>query len=279
MAKRLLKRWDIKTLPRHFILYVCSQKRSGKSVLCTAVYLEHIEGMFDTTCVLCGNPHTARAWRQHVPENYVHERYNSAVLRNFFLQSDYLLKKNATLPKVCFIFDDVLRMRKSDGRSRTADDPYLHRIFSEHRHYNLSLVFISQNIACGTSSWCRNADIFAFAPSSLANQNDTELIARSYMGGREFNTNMNLLDSFEKHEWCIVRFHTASKRQKQLLRYYKVDRSLLKYIENPTPIESDSEGVSSLPDKEVVSFETLPPPQHPSDSKSELPETKPSVLV
>ena len=271
MAKRLLKRWDISTLPPNFIIYICSQKRSGKSVLCNAIYLEHIEDKFDVVCVLCGNPHTAAAWRKHVPPNNVHARYNSKVLRDFFRQSDYLLKKGQKLPSVCFILDDVLRMRKSDGRSRTADDPYLHRIFQECAHYNVSLVLISQNIAGGTSSWCRNSDIFAFSPSSLSNQNDTELICKSYMGGRDFNTNYNLLDTFEKHEWCIVRFHTASKRQKDLLRYYKVDKSLLSYILEPTPSSSSDEGLSH-PGREVDSSEKLLQQQHLSNSKSGLQE-------
>ena len=141
-------------------------------------------------------------------------------------------------------------------------------IFQESAHYNVSLVLISQNIAGGTSSWCRNADVFAFAPSSLSNQNDTELICRSYMGGREFNTNYNLLDTFEKHEWCIVRFHTASKRQKELLRYYKVDRALLQYIENPTQPSSD-ESPTSPRGKAVRFSEKSPQSQLPSNLKQE----------
>ena len=268
MARRLLKHWDISTLPKNFIVYVCSQKRSGKSVLTSAIFLEHIQVKIDITCVICGNPHTATAWRKHVDPNYVHSRYNQKILKNFFQQSDELLKQGKQLPSVCFILDDVLRMRKSDGRSRTSDDPYLHRMFQECAHYNASLVLISQNIAGGTSSWCRNSDVFAFSPSSLSNQNDIELICKSYMGGRNVENNYNLLDTFERHEWCIVKFHSASRRQKELLRYYKVDRQLLTYIEEPTP-SSDSD---ESPDKEEDSFEKLPQPQHPGGSRSGLKE-------
>ena len=238
MASKLFPHWDMRTLPEFPIIYIMSCKRSGKTILTTAIYLEFLEENFDLVVVLCGNPHSARAWRLHVPEKYVHSRYRTEVLSDFFRESDRQMRKGKTLPKTAIILDDVLRMRKSDGKSRTMDDANLHRAFQEHRHYNLSLILISQNIACGTSSWCRNSDIFIFAPSSLTNNNDAENICRSYMGyQRNLDINYELLDTFEKYEFLVIRYHTASRKQKDLLRYYKVDKKMVTYITQPSSEE------------------------------------------
>ena len=214
MAK-FLKKWNPKTLPKREILYILAPKRSGKISLILTLYLDYLERKYDYVIVLAGNPDCASEYRKILPGKYVHDRYHPDILKKFFNASDVLVKKSGkkSLPSVFFILDDTLRMRKTDKTPRTTDDPYIHRLFTEHRHYNCGLAICTQNIAAGTTSFIRGCDCFLTCPSSLSNGSDIDLIAKNYMGNQRYwETNYEILDQFKKFEFLVITQPPGNKR-------------------------------------------------------------------
>ena len=161
------------------------------------LYLDTIEKQYDVCVCLTGSPHSANEYKKIIPSKYVHSKYSPKILEEFFTTCDQLIKAKKQLPRTFFILDDVLRMRKSRDGSRTMDDPQLHKFFAMHRHYNASCALIVQNIACGSSSWILNSDVFLTCPSSLHNGNDFRLVAENYMGSKgraSTDANYEILD-------------------------------------------------------------------------------------
>jgi hypothetical protein len=214
-------------------MFICCPKRAGKTTVMLALYLEYIEKNFDIVVVLCGNPHCASQYKGIIPAKYVHDRYKQQVLKDFFQKSDNIIRKRGKkyLPKTFIILDDCLRMRKTAEQCRTMDDPYIHRLFTEHRHYNCGVALCVQNIACGAGSWIRNSDVFLTTPSSLSNGADFDLVGKQYMGSAKgAETNFLIMNTFKKHEFLVIRYHPASRNPDDMLRRYKVRREMVRYI-------------------------------------------------
>jgi len=231
MSSKSLKFWNPKTLPKNFIIYILAPKRAGKSSLILDIVLNDLENRFDFVVVLCGNPHSAKTYKKHLPAKYVHERYDNKILTEFYRETDILIKTDRKVPKTLWILDDCLRMRKTREQSRTGDDPMLHRAFTEHRHYNMSLILVSQNMACNTASWVRGSDALITAPASLHNGNDFLSICKDYTGDAlNWQSTMVLLETFKKYEFLVVRYHPASRKKDEMLRYYKVNKTFVAYL-------------------------------------------------
>ena len=224
---KIVKRWDTKDVPENFIMYLVSCKNSGKTTLLLHLYRKQWEDEFDFVIVLCGNQHCAAQYKKVVPGKYVHSKYSPQIIHNYFETCDRLIKQKRELPRVLFILDDVVRMTSTKEQKRTMNDSGLHRMFTQHRHYNVSCVLAVQNIACGTSSWSRNCDLFICSPSSLHNGNDFEMISAQYMGyssGNNKQNNLLILEEFDKYEFLVLQFHKSSRKRNELIRCYKITK-------------------------------------------------------
>ena len=52
-----------------------------------------------------------------------------------------------------------------------------------------------------------------------------------YMGNQRYwETNYEIMDSFKKYQFLVVQYHLASRKQTDMLRYYKVPQQKLRYI-------------------------------------------------
>ena len=47
---------------------------------------------------------------------------------------------------------------------------------------------------------------------------------------RYWETNYEILDQFKKYEFLVVRYHPASRKQDDMLRFFKVPQKKIRYI-------------------------------------------------
>ncbi len=71
----------------------------------------------------------------------------------------------------------------------------------------------------------------SFLPSLYAG-NDFENLAKMFMTGDCTKLNKEILDLFQKYDFLVLRYWHATRDQKQLLSYYRVNKQSLNYALN-----------------------------------------------
>ena len=228
--RKLLPFFDPSELPEYPFIFVASSRRSGKSTVICDLILNYFHECYDFIIGLCGNAHTARQYVESgaIPEKYCHSRYTPDILREWFDRCDDLLKKGKKLPSTLFICDDVLVLNKSKGNRTTRSDPSLNKLATMGRHYSAGCILIVQSWNVGLS-FVRQSDAVIVSPSSLYAGQDYKMLAEHYMTGDNHKQNREILELFGQYDWLVLRYWKATRSQRKLLSWYRVNAQSLKF--------------------------------------------------
>ena len=78
-------------------------------------------------------------------------------------------------------------------------------------------------------SFVRNSDAVFVAPSSLYAGQDFKNLAEMYMTGDNYRTNKEILNLFRKYDFLVLKYWEATRNQKKLLAWYRVNKQSLNY--------------------------------------------------
>ena len=230
---KLLPFFNPDELPEFAFIFVCSSRRSGKSVLVSDLLLNHFHSRYDFIVGLCGNHSTCRDYVQSgaIPAKYCHGAWDPDILKAWFEKSDELLKEGKKLPRTLFVCDDILVLHSQKGVNRTTSrSPWLHKLSTQGRHYNAGCILIVQDFGgSGGNAYLRNSDAVIMSPSSLYAGRDFSQLAQEYMTGDCFKLNREVLNMFSQYDFLVLRYWHASRDQKKLLSWYRVNKQSLQY--------------------------------------------------
>jgi len=230
---RLLPFFDPNELPQDPFIFVCSSRRSGKSTLVNDLLINYFHQEYDFIIGLMGNGHTARQYieRGAIPAKYCHSEYSPEILKAWFEKSDKLLKQGKTLPKTLFVCDDILVLQAEKNKKTTRRDPYLSKLSTIGRHYNAGTILIVQSWNIGLQ-FVRNSDCVIVSPSSLYAGQDFKQLAEVYMTGDNFRRNKEVLAMFERFDFLVLKYWKATRSQRELLSWYRVNKQTLQYAKH-----------------------------------------------
>jgi len=227
---RFLPFFDPNELPSYPFIFMASSRRSGKSTLICDLILNYWHDSYDFIIGLMGNPHSCRQYVNAgaIPEKYCHSRYRPEILKDWFDKSDELLRKGKTLPSTLFICDDILQLNKTKDHRTTRSDPYLNKLATTGRHYNAGCVLIVQSWNIGLP-FVRQSDAVIVSPTSLYAGSDFKKLAEDYMTGDNVKQNKEILEMFGQFDFLVLRYWKATRSQKKLLSYYRVNAQSLSF--------------------------------------------------
>lgn len=227
---KLLPYFNPDDLPPNPFIFFCASRRAGKSSVICNWLLNHFQDV-DYVIGLMGNPHTARHYTDSgaIPAKYCHTKYSPEILKRWFEKSEKLLKKGETLPRVLFVCDDILVLHAETGKRTTRQDPYLNRLATQGRHWNAGTILCVQSWNLGLQ-YIRNSDLCCTFPQSLYAGQDFKNLADTYMSADNYRENREILALFKKYDLLCLRYWMASRSQKDLLAYYRVNKQSLPYV-------------------------------------------------
>jgi len=230
---RLLPFFDPNELPDYPFIFVCSARRAGKSSLVCDLLLNYFHNRYDFIIGLCGNAHTCRQYvdRGAIPAKYCHSDYTPDILGEWFAKCDKLLKKGKELPRTLFVCDDILVLQATKNKKTTRNDPWLSKLATTGRHYNAGCILLVQSWNIGLA-FVRNSDAVITSPSSLYAGQDFKQLAEHYMTGDNYKRNKEILDLFGKYDFLVLKYWKATRSQKELLSWYRVNRQSLQYAKH-----------------------------------------------
>ena len=232
----LLPFFDPNELPDFPFIFVCSARRAGKSVLVTSLLLNHFYDKYDFIIGLCGNPSTAQDYIRSgaIPAKYCHSRYREDFLKKWFEKSEELLSQGKKLPRVLFVCDDILVTHSVKDYNRTTrSSPWLSKLATQGRHFSAGCILIVQSWGgSGALGYVRNSDCCIVSPSSLYAGNDFQNLAKLFMTGDCCKLNREILDLFQKYDFLVLRYWHATRDQKKLLSWYRVNKQSLDFASN-----------------------------------------------
>jgi hypothetical protein len=228
----LLPYFDPNELPDYPFIFVVASRRAGKSTLVCDLILNYFED-YDLKIGLMGNAHTARQYLNSgaLVENYTHKKYDPKILKNWFREADIQLKKGRDLPKTLFVCDDILQLTAEKGKLTTRRDPYLNKLATAGRHYNTACILVVQSLSVALN-FARNSDCVICSPSSLFAGQDFKTLTENYMTGSFRQENKELLTFFKKYDFLVLKYYKASRNQRELLSYYRVNKQSLVFVKD-----------------------------------------------
>jgi len=228
--KTLLPFFNPHDLPDYPFIFVVAARRAGKSTLVCDLLLNYFQD-YDLRIGLMGNAHTASHYiaRGALPEDFVHKSYKPKILGDWFKKADKLLRKGHTLPKTVFVADDILQQHAQKGKRTTRSDPYLNKLAVAGRHYSAATILVVQSVSVALN-YIRNSDCVICSPSSLFAGQDFKALSELYMTGDFKKENRELLRLFKKFDFLVLQYWKASRDQRELLAYYRVNRQTLQYV-------------------------------------------------
>ena len=140
---------------------ICSARRSGKTVF--SKFLVCVEnGLYDKSdkIIVMTNPVNIYNW-DFLPAKNIISGYQPRMIEKILKHQNKQKEEGKKLKRITLILDDLMvQTTKAEGCSQYC--PTLWKIFSTGRHYNITLILISQSISLIGLNYLRNTDYFCF---------------------------------------------------------------------------------------------------------------------
>ena len=226
--------WSPEQIPENFAILLCAARRSGKSTLRSLLtqepgaWLSRFEDGFIT--VFAGNRHAADEYRGIVPGKYVHDSLRLDVIEAYWRWVDEIRAKGKEPPKCLFIMDDVLILQssKKHGVTRTSNELWLNRLWSEGRHQGISCILSVQSLSVGLP-FIRCSDLFICFPSSFYAGQDQKMLEQCYMPIADRKMAKLICESYTQHEAMVCSYwRQVSRKWQTRIFWYKVKRNVVR---------------------------------------------------
>ena len=160
-----------------------------------------------------------------IPEKDVIIGYDAEMLENIFEFQSKIKESGKKMPKITIILDDLMVANtRSVGCSQYC--PTLWRIFSTGRHFNISLVLISQSISLIGLNFLRNCDYFCWFKFHLKNDRK-KLVELLGMYGNEKEIEV-MIEKPERYFIFIFELSSQGYKLEEKLFKFKVPKKFLK---------------------------------------------------
>lgn len=200
-----LGRWN-PHFPSNFSMIISASRRSGKTFLFKHLYLNYIKT--DKTIIFSPNLEQFN----FVPKGSIMKREIDENILNYLMNR----KGREKLVNVLVVFDDLCS-KKNKGL-----DSIL-QLYTQGRHNNVSVVFITQNITLCDTTWRNCTDLFIIMKNKTSMQYDT--IINNFLLGY-----IEVPEAYEKKERTYMR--------KLLYRYLKGPENVFNAIIMDDSIEN-----------------------------------------
>ena len=152
-AKIKLNKWDpantFNNPDKAFTMVISATRNSGKSNLLKHLYLNiwHPNNYFDSVCVF-SKTMCEGFYENFIPGNLMFDRFSMVTLRKCMNTAKYYKSRGRTW-RLLVIMDDCI-----SRKDKFVDE--LDQIFTNGRHYNVSLVYITQKLSYCSTTWYNN---------------------------------------------------------------------------------------------------------------------------
>lgn len=138
-----------------FCAIFSAARNSGKSNLLKHLYLEyfHPKHMFDVI-ILFSQTTCNDFYTDFLPTKLIYNRYDKQAMAALIQNCKDYEAKGKKLRAIC-ILDDCIS-------SKDKYDPMLSSCFTQGRHFNMSLIYITQKLGYCSNTWFNNANLLVF---------------------------------------------------------------------------------------------------------------------
>jgi len=207
----------IKLIP-NFTMCVIASRRSGKSVFCKYL-LARKGGLLDTQDkIILFTTGVNKDYNTLIKKENIITKYNSNIIKKIMKYQENRKQNKKKMPKITIILDDVIT-------SKTRYDATLEKIFFTGRHFNISLILVSQSFSCISPSFLRNSDYVCFFRFFIKQDREKIIsIMGMYCNQRDCEA---ILSKSEKHKIFILDMTSDSIDIKEKINCFKVPKKFI----------------------------------------------------
>jgi hypothetical protein len=180
MTEIKLEEWNL-DLPDNFSMLVYGSRRAGKSTMVRyIVESNNLNDKFDHIVCISTNHDTLNEMSEYISGNLQYSEFNPTVLKNLCKISEEC-EVNNKAKKFLIILDDI----NNDARN----DKTINNIYATGRHFNASIIIISQHVTSLSPNTRNNSDIILIGRVNTAIEKKC-IIENFLLGARDEDTNM-----------------------------------------------------------------------------------------
>ena len=126
--------------PAPWQILMVGAKHSGKSQ-CIKYVCRAYASQFACIVVFC--PTALNGFYSFIPKRYVHDDYDPEVMREILTKQEDYKRAGKSVHVLC-VFDDIIGSETINFEKRQQNE--LNRVFCANRHYNLSVIVVTQSL-------------------------------------------------------------------------------------------------------------------------------------
>ena len=147
-----LKKFDLSTVPKHFVMLAIGRRRSGKTTAILSL-MKAFKNRYDFAVVFCGSLATCEEYQRVVPPSFVHKEWDVKLVESMVARQERKRESKQKVEDILLVMDD-LAFNPSIFKSKV-----MKRLFYNGRHVHIGLVFTLQYIMDLDTSFRTNVDV------------------------------------------------------------------------------------------------------------------------
>ena len=137
---------------KHFSSLIISSRNSGKSYLCRYLLKYKLRHLYDMFIIICNNLEEREKYQDIVPTELAFSTFDGDMIKEIIAANQKRSKEGKKPINWLVLMDDSI------GNKIKNDDDML-QTFATGRHFNVSIIFISQNYSLCNTIWRNNSDL------------------------------------------------------------------------------------------------------------------------
>lgn len=250
-----LQRWKPQTVPIPFSSMIIASRRSGKSYLIKHLFTKYWAKKFDIVVVMSPTNFNG-FYEEFIFGNFFFDELNAEFLELLLTKQKKREEEGKKSRKVLLILDDC-----SDDRERYSG--LIQKIYTKGRHYNISVIFSTQESVLTSTVWRNNSDFIIVGKQLggrgrqnvadnflIGNIDEDEVPAglseRGYMG--------QLLRKYTAdHSFIVLSYLNTTNNFSDTVLQYKVNEEVktIKHIKEKKVKEEDKQELKVDPEEPV----------------------------
>ena len=218
---KLIKEWkpNKEKFIDHYTGIICASRRSGKSIF--VKFLVCVKnGLLDNSDIVLvfTSGVNRNTYAKFIPNEHIITGYKPDVINRIMDIQDINKQKNKDICNISIILDDVIEYR-------TRYDKALERVFFQGRHYNISLLYVTQSLSTVPPAFLRNTDYFIYFKFFL--KSDRKKISELLGMYGEEELVKKIIQLHEKYKLFIFDMVDDSDHVLDRLRWFKVPKKFV----------------------------------------------------
>ena len=151
-----LKKFDLSTVPKHFVMLAIGRRRSGKTTAILSL-MKAFKNRYDFAVVFCGSLATCEEYQRVVPPSFVHKEWDVKLVESMVARQERKRESKQKVEDILLVMDD-LAFNPSIFKSKV-----MRELFFNGRHLRISIILSTQTALAIGPSLRGNCDIILCA--------------------------------------------------------------------------------------------------------------------